>query len=209
MVAERRDAGPHLGETIDGKMIASLASGKPVLTVVRARAWRRNSPRTRLVELETVVLTPAPETIMSRIRRTRTRLVPLAALSMGLLLPLAAHAQSQPGSTPESTPTAVADLPTSAAERQQLVGAYLLYAAGSTTGRAMPFRVYEQGGALYGQPQGGEPMRLLKQGERVFRAEREPESIVTFTVENGSATGFSVVSPDGTFEAVRDESGER
>lgn len=153
--------------------------------------------------MQTVVLTP--HTTMSRIRRTR--LVPLATLGIGLLLPAAVLAQSGPATPGAAQAAAVADLPTSAAERAQLVGNYLLRAPGGS-GRSMPIRVYEENGALYGQPEGGEAKRLLKQAEHVFRPEND-ESVMTFTVENGSATGFSVTTPEGTFEAERVSSGER
>ena len=139
---------------------------------------------------------------MSPLSRTFSRLIPIAAaLSMALALPVVAHAQA--GTSAPAEASAPKDLPLTAAERQQYVGTYLV-SAPDGSGQTMPFRVYEEKGALYGQPQGGEAKRILYQGQNQFRPEGEGGSVVTFTVQDGKATRFSVTTPHGTLQAVRE-----
>jgi hypothetical protein len=141
---------------------------------------------------------------MNPASRRSARSIPLAGmLSLALALPVVAEAQAAPSAPATPAAPAAKDLPLSAAERQPFVGTYLLSTPGSA-GRSMPFRVYEQQGSLYGQPQGGQAMRLLYQGENRFRPEKEQESLLTFTLEAGKVTRFSVTTPQGTLEGVRE-----
>ena len=141
---------------------------------------------------------------MSPLFRTFPRLSPIAAaLSLALALPLAAHAQAGTSAPAGAEASAPKDLPLTAAERQQFVGTYLISMPGGE-GRSMPFRVYEEKGALYGQPQGGEAKRILYQGQNQFRPEREGGAVLTFTVQDGKATRFSVNTPQGVLKAVRE-----
>jgi hypothetical protein len=141
---------------------------------------------------------------MNSLRSRFARLIPLAgALSVSLALSTAAEAQAAPGAPAASAAAAAQDLPLTAEQRQQFVGVYVVSMPGAP-GRAMPFRVYEEQGALYGQPQGGSAKRLLYQGENRFSAEGEPESVVSFTVEGGKAARFTVATPQGVLEGVRE-----
>jgi hypothetical protein len=141
---------------------------------------------------------------MNQMHRNLAYLIPfLGGLSLALILPVAAAAQTA-SSTPAAQEVAAAnDLPISPAERQRLVGTYLLSMPGSA-GRSMPFRVFEEEGKLYGQPQGGQAMRLLYQGDNKFRPEKELDSSMTFTIQNEKAISFTVESPQGRLEGVRD-----
>ena len=84
-------------------------------------------------------------------------------------------------------------------QRQGFVATYTL----TTPEGAMPFRIFEQAGALHGQPGDDEPKRLLYQGDNVFQPEGMPEFTVTFTMEGTKATKFVVKSPEFTLEGVR------
>lgn len=139
--------------------------------------------------------------------RTRrfSRLLPLVgALSLGVSLSTAAHAQA--GGTIQVAATAQ-EVPLTAAERQQLVGTYLL-SMPAMPDRSMPFRVYEAQGALYGEPQGGEAKRMLHQGKYEFRVEGDA-SVVSFVVEPGKATRFRVATPQGDLEGTRESEAAR
>ena len=139
---------------------------------------------------------------MSLDRRYLSRLFPLAgAFALSLVLSTAAQAQA-PASSPAAAASAQ-DVPLTAAERQQLVGTYVLKMPGMPD-RSMPFRVYEEQGVLYGQPQGGAAKRMLHQGKHQFRADGEAVALVTFTSEGGKVTRVSVVTPEGSLEGTRE-----
>ena len=140
-------------------------------------------------------------------QRRFPRLVPLVgALSLALVASTAAHAQS--AATTPAVSAASQEVALTAAERQQLVGTYVLTMAGMP-GRSMPFRVYEEQGALYGQPQGGEPKRMIHQGGFRFRPDGDPVAVVSFTVEAGKPTRFTVVTPEGNLEGTRESEAAR
>jgi hypothetical protein len=141
---------------------------------------------------------------MNVLNRSLAQLTPFAGvLALALVLPVTVKAQSAPNTPTTAEANAVKDLPLDRAERQQFVGTYLLSMPGSE-GRTMPFRVYEEEGALYGQPLGGQAMRLMYQGENRFRPEKERESLMTFAVEGGKVIHFSVVTPQGTLQGMRE-----
>lgn len=144
---------------------------------------------------------------MSLEHRRFPRLFPLVgALSLSLLASTAAHAQAGASAPAATAPTQEVAL--TAAERQQLVGSYVLSAPGMP-GRSMPFRVYEEQGVLYGQPQGGEPKRMIHQGQNRFRPEGDATAVVAFAVAGGKATGFTVSTPEGTLEGTRESEAGR
>lgn len=138
---------------------------------------------------------------MRSLQRLCVRLAPFAcALAVGLALPAAAHAQSDAPAAPGAS--AVKDLPLTAEERQRFVGHYVVTIVGADR-PPMPFRIYEEQGALHGRPEGDEPKRLLFQGNNVFSPEGEPGWSVTFTMEGGQAKRFRITSPEGVIEGVR------
>ena len=144
---------------------------------------------------------------MSLEHRRFPRLFPLVgALSLALALSTSAHAQAPTNAS--ATAASTQDVPLTAAERQQLVGTYVLSVPGMP-GRSMPFRVFEEQGALYGQPQGGEAKRMLHQGKYQFRPEGDPVSLVSFTVEAGRTTRFTVSTPEGKLEGTREAEAAR
>lgn len=141
---------------------------------------------------------------MSPLYSRSIRLAPVAfALALAIGVPAAARAQAPPAASGTSA-SAVKDIPLGATDRQRYVGTYLLSQPGST-GMVMPLRVYEEKGALYGQPQSGSAKRLLYQGDHAFRVEREPDAAVSFLVENDRATIFRVDTPQGLLEGKRVE----
>ena len=125
---------------------------------------------------------------------------PLRALLAALAIALAFAAA--PAAAQETAPAPAAevkDLPLTAEQRQGFVASYTL----NTPDGAMPFRIYEQNGALFGQPGDDDPKRLLYQGENVFHPEGMAEFTLTFTMEGLKATKFVVKSPEWTLEGVR------
>ena len=140
---------------------------------------------------------------MSRTHLLSARLTPAAfALALAFVLPAAARAQAAPAPSPAAAASAAKEVALPAADRARYVGTYLVSVPG--TDRApLPFRVFEAQGSLMGQPEGGQPARLLYQGGHVFRPEPMPEAALTFTVEGERATRFSVATPEGDVQAVR------
>jgi hypothetical protein len=121
----------------------------------------------------------------------------LAALAVALAF--AAPAAAQDAATAPAAQAAMKDLPLTVEQRQGFVATYTL----NTPDGAMPFRIFEQNGALHGQPGDDEPKRLQYQGENVFMPEGMPEFTLTFTMEGQRATKFVVKSPEFTLEGVR------
>ena len=109
-----------------------------------------------------------------------------------------------PGSAPRSTPTSavtVRDLPLTAAERQAYVGTY---SATLPQGGSGLVQIYAQWDTLRMRPQ-DDPRapRLLYQGGQVFIPEGMPDFVITFVLERGRATRFSVQKEDGVLQATR------
>ena len=138
---------------------------------------------------------------MRPLQRLALPLAPFAiALAVGLALPATARAQAGAPAAPGAS--AVKDLPLTAEERRRFVGDYVVTIVGADR-PPLPFRIYEEQGALHGRPEGDEPKRLLYQGDNVFFPEGEPGWSVTFTLEDGQAKRFRVTAPDGSMEGVR------
>jgi hypothetical protein len=124
------------------------------------------------------------------------------ALALAVMSPAAAHAQEAQASASAAAP-AVKDIALSAAERQRFVGTYTITMSRGGETRTMPFRIYEEKDALFGQPDGGRAARMLYQGENTFRPEHDTRMAVTFTLEGDRATRFKVNTPEGTIDGVR------
>jgi hypothetical protein len=125
------------------------------------------------------------------------RRVSLLLLMVGLLIGVSAQSQ-----VPDTTRTGAAakDLPLTAAQRQVFIGTYSVTLP---QGEPTSLRVYEENGALMGQPEHQEAKRLLHQGENVFFVEGVPDFSLAFVVENGRATKFTLRKADGMGEGVR------
>ena len=123
----------------------------------------------------------------------------LAALAVALAFAAPAAAQETAPAAAAAAQGAMKDLPLTTEQRQGFVATYTI----NTPDGAMPFRIYEQNGALHGQPGDDEPKRLLYQGNNVFHPEGMPEFTVTFTLDGTKATKFVVKSPEFTLEGVR------
>ena len=126
--------------------------------------------------------------------RALTPYVAALAVALAFAAPVAAQETAPAPAAP-----AMKDLPLTPEQRQGFVATYTL----TTPEGAMPFRIFEQAGALHGQPGDDEPKRLLYQGDNVFQPEGMPEFTVTFTMEGTKATKFVVKSPEFTLEGVR------
>jgi hypothetical protein len=125
----------------------------------------------------------------------------VATLLLVLFVPARAAGQA-PSRDTTAAAAPVKDLPLTAAERQVFVGKY------STTlphGEQTTLRVFEENGQLKGEPenQPGQALRLLYQGDNVFRPEGLADFVLTFVVENGRATRLTVRRPDGVMEGTR------
>ena len=140
---------------------------------------------------------------MTVAHRPFARIASLAgALSLSLVLAGRVQAQAAPTAAPAAA-ASTQEVALTAAERQQLVGTYVLSMQGMP-GQSMPFRVYEEQGALYGQPQGGAAKRMIHQGGHRFRADGEEGAAIAFTLEAGKPTRFTVTTPQGTLEGTRE-----
>jgi hypothetical protein len=117
-----------------------------------------------------------------------------------LALGLPARASGQ-GRDTTATRAPVKDLPLTAAQRQTYMGTYALT---MQSGEQSAVRVFEENGVLKAREENqNEPHRLLHQGDTVFLAEGMPGITITFVVESGRATRFTVRTPDGPLDAVR------
>lgn len=108
----------------------------------------------------------------------------------------------------------IKDLPLTVVEMQQFTGYYSITMQGSNH-PVMRIRFFETDGNLMGQIDSNDPTRLLYQGNHILRPEAAPDWKITFPLDNGQATQFSIESPDGNMEGVRitekessDESGD-
>ena len=116
--------------------------------------------------------------------------VPLFAV--GFLIP--ALAKGQAGDTTRMS-VAVKDLPLSTANRQSYAGSYT---ANLPQGGQSSVLVFEENGTLKLRvSDSDESRRLLYQGDNVFLAENTPDFVLTFVMDGGRATGFTVRKADG------------
>ena len=90
---------------------------------------------------------------------------------------------------------AVADLPTTAAERARYVGTYDL--------GPVSVEVYEQGDHLRAEPRGQVAARLLHQGDGVFAAEHDPALRFRFVVADGAARELVIEQNGRAMPAAR------
>ena len=127
-----------------------------------------------------------------------------AAPVLLLLVALSTRASAQVTTTPPAAPAgAVKDLPLSGSERQQYVGTYDVTLPG---GMQTKLHVLEKDGLLQAHPDNQDAtLRLLYQGANVFFVENVPNFALTFTVESGRATRFTVRKEDGEGVGVRVE----
>ena len=129
----------------------------------------------------------------------------LASCAVALLLALVPAARAD-GQAPSRDTTAAAapmkDLPLTAAERQVFVGTY---AVTLPYGEPRTLRILEENGVLKGQTdeEPGKSIRLLYQGENMFRPEGIADFVFTFVVESGRATRFTVQREDGVMRGRR------
>ncbi|HKI95240.1 MAG TPA: serine hydrolase domain-containing protein [Gemmatimonadales bacterium] len=86
------------------------------------------------------------------------------------------------------------------AERQRYPGTYELTLPG---GRAVRFTITDDGTALHAQLQGQDSFAMIPYGNDVFGAAFDQSLRMTFTVENGRATGFTLVQGGATIHARR------
>jgi len=114
----------------------------------------------------------------------------------------AAAAQAKPGDTTHAAVT-VKDLSLTAAQRQSFVGSY---AVTLPFGKRDSLRIFEENGVLKAHSsRDQQTLRLLYQGDAVFRPEGMPNFVITFVLEGGRATKFTGRRPelDGVVEGVR------
>lgn len=95
---------------------------------------------------------------------------------------------------------ALARVPLSAEQRRVYAGRYELRRAG---GGVMRITMLAGANALLTQAEGQSAFELIPLGQHVFGAEVDPTLRVTFTVENGKATGFTLVQRGTTSQATR------
>ena len=87
-------------------------------------------------------------------------------------------------------------------ERVRYVGVY----EASTPDGPLRIHVYEEGVRVLGRPENDDqPSPLIPLGEHRFRPEMAGGAVITFTLEEGRVTRFTIVFPDerGTVVAVR------
>jgi hypothetical protein len=126
---------------------------------------------------------------MHVLTRSLPRLLPLAAiLALAPCLPGRAAAQE-----PATAPAAPKEVPLTAEQRVAFVGSYTVT---GPDGDTMPFRIYEESGALMAQPDQEEPAKLIHVGDNVFVPEGHTEFRLTFQVENGKVKSFSAKRGD-------------
>jgi D-alanyl-D-alanine carboxypeptidase len=99
-----------------------------------------------------------------------------------------------PAPPPAPAERGLVDDPVPAAQRSQLAGTFLLKLEHVTDGLhdsfaqyRRTFRVFDDGGRLMIQALGGGPERLLKQADGGFAIRSEPQSHISFVVQNGHA----------------------
>jgi hypothetical protein len=112
----------------------------------------------------------------------------------------AAAAQAKPGDTTHAA-VAMKDLSLTAVQRQSFVGSYAV---------TLPFekrdslRIFEENGVLKAHSsRDQQTLRLLYQGDAVFRPEGMPNFVITFVLEGGRATKFTGRRPEVVMEGVR------
>ena len=137
---------------------------------------------------------------------TRRPFVPVfacIALSVALVASCAPAAVESP-TVAAPDPSAPAEAPSqpalTAEQREPYLGSYAIT---TPEGERITFRVYEENGALKGQPGAQEPLQLVHQGGDIFRTEGQYQYVVTFVVENGRATSFTARNPSGVLHGVR------
>jgi hypothetical protein len=121
------------------------------------------------------------------------------ACLLAIGLSVRAQAQEQVPDTTRAS-ARVKDLPLTAAQRQAFVGSY---AVTLPFGEPTSLRIFEENGVLKAQPEGQQTVRLLYQGDNIFRPEGIPNFVLTFVVEPGRATTFTVPKEDGLMKGVR------
>jgi hypothetical protein len=111
-------------------------------------------------------------------------------------LPLASDA---PGT---ATPDLL-DLPVSLQQVEQYVGTYRVRLRDPPPPYRLyerTYRIYSDSGALWMQPLGAPPERLLRQGEHSFGWTSSPAERLDFSVEDGTAVSIAIRGPFGWFE---------
>jgi CubicO group peptidase (beta-lactamase class C family) len=97
--------------------------------------------------------------------------------------------------TPAPTPTITVDPATLA----RYAGEYTV----TFQNRSIVIRYFVEGGELFGQVEGQDPLAFDATAERVFVARMDPDIKVTFTVENGVATKLSLEQAGQQLEGVK------
>jgi D-alanyl-D-alanine carboxypeptidase len=97
-------------------------------------------------------------------------------------------------------PEALPRVALTAAERQTYAGRYELK---TPAGKVLAVTVVAGKAALMARPEGQSPTELIPIGHDAFRPDFDSTVRVTFTVENGHATGFTLVQAGATMQARR------
>jgi len=103
--------------------------------------------------------------------------------------PRTARKVSSNAPTPADERRAILDLPLTAEALALYPGQYTF----QTGARAMEVRVFVEGGKLMAQPAGQPASRLRSQGAHAFVAALDDDVRIVFTVENGRATGATLI----------------
>ena len=120
-------------------------------------------------------------------------------LAAALLLTAAAAADAQQAPAPAASEATVK---LTADQRARYVGVY----EATTPDGPLRIHVYEDGERLMGRPENDDqPSPLTPLGEHRFRPDLASEAVITFALEEGKVTRFTIVFPDerGTVVAVR------
>ncbi|HTM61878.1 MAG TPA: serine hydrolase domain-containing protein [Burkholderiales bacterium] len=137
---------------------------------------------------------------------TSTAYFPADSLSITVLAnsgsapsdPLLANiARAALGVSLEQPPARVA---LTAAERQRYAGSYVLH---MPNGKTLPITITAGKAALMAQGIGESPFELVPIGDDAFRAQFDPTLRMTFTLEGGKATGYTIVQHGATMHATR------
>lgn len=95
------------------------------------------------------------------------------------------------------------DLPISLQQIEQYVGTWRVRLRDAPPPYRLyerTYRIYSDNGALWIQPLGAPPERLLRQGEHSFAWGSSPEERLVFSVESGRAVSIAIRGPLGWFE---------
>jgi hypothetical protein len=128
--------------------------------------------------------------------RTPATLALATALALGAGVSRAA-AQDTSAARTSPAPAAAKEPALTAAQRQAYVGTY---AFTRSDGRQMSLRIYDENGALHGEPTGQTPKRLVYLGDAAFQPEGLPDLKLTFTLVDGRATKLSFRQNGTVFE---------